>query len=617
MKLYHIPFDIEKALNIINDTEQYVIDDIVRFHIIVVASNMDEYKNNKSFLSNTDRISLLPTIIGKYGSTINDANFVQCYNNTDIHLKDGFWDMINKYKVYQRISPEVFAALLNGKVKPYVLFSYKEIVCHFDKQCLDFMKSNSHLIEMLLSNVFENNYNNPEVYFPKSLTPEMKGDLIKEYIKSTDVNPNYLRLIYNAKDTKEFPISDEVRLLAQRRFHEWWDHNTSNASTYGYGVSVAFISSPDCCANINRDGRDIKCEFSKEWITNNLDYATLLNNFIYLFGYCDFRFRSEFVSLKHDASTLEAAIGLHNKTDYMVSLAFDLKNMLFSAEMSAYYHELLIHDINIENIFKWFFEIYLPTEFNAEGFYYLQSSDKTSYLEKCILLSCTIDSVLKQFNMYCLNKYIDRELIEISSKPLLFSDVSSLVEKKYIYASSKCIDRECNLLFSDQSLLTYTDKTKERYHDLPTMLTAESMTVDNYELFQRSDIEWLISRGTLWVDGQGVLNTNKNRTVILKEIFDKEVICYSYVKDNHKLIDKLIDCQNLSCESSLFSKPEQDYLDYMLNNSKFGNGPALRNNYVHGTYPLDSKKNEQNYYELLKIMILIIIKINEEFCLRG
>ena len=133
------------------------------------------------------------------------------------------------------------------------------------------------------------------------------------------MNPNYLRLIYNAKDTKEFPISDEVRLLAQRRFHEWWDHNTSNASTYGYGVSVAFISSPDCCANINRDGRDIKCEFSKEWITNNLDYATLLNNFIYLFGYCDFRFRSEFVSLKHDASTLEAAIGLHNKTDYMVS----------------------------------------------------------------------------------------------------------------------------------------------------------------------------------------------------------------------------------------------------------------------------------------------------------
>ena len=67
--------------------------------------------------------------------------------------------------------------------------------------------------------------------------------------------------------------------------------------------------------------------------------------------------------------------------------------------MAAYYHELLVHDINIENIFKWFFETYLPTEFNAEGFYYLQSSAKTSYLEKCILLSCTIDSVLKQFNM--------------------------------------------------------------------------------------------------------------------------------------------------------------------------------------------------------------------------
>ena len=51
MKFYYISFDIEKALNIINNAEQYVIDDIVRFHIIVVSSNMDEYKNNKSFLS--------------------------------------------------------------------------------------------------------------------------------------------------------------------------------------------------------------------------------------------------------------------------------------------------------------------------------------------------------------------------------------------------------------------------------------------------------------------------------------------------------------------------------------------------------------------------------------
>ena len=53
----------------------------------------------------------------------------------------------------------------------------------------------------------------------------------------------------------------------------------------------------------------------------------------------------------------------------------------------------------------------------------------------------------------------------------------------------------------------------------------------------------------------------------------------------------------------------------MMNNSKYGNGPALRNNYVHGTYSLSESKHEEDYMELLKIMVLIIIKINEEFCL--
>lgn len=65
---------------------------------------------------------------------------------------------------------------------------------------------------------------------------------------------------------------------------------------------------------------------------------------------------------------------------------------------------------------------------------------------------------------------------------------------------------------------------------------------------------------------------------------------------------------------SLFSKPEQEYLNYMLNNSEFSNGLALRNNYLHGTNSTDEENNQQDYYQILKILIFIIIKINEEFC---
>lgn len=67
---------------------------------------------------------------------------------------------------------------------------------------------------------------------------------------------------------------------------------------------------------------------------------------------------------------------------------------------------------------------------------------------------------------------------------------------------------------------------------------------------------------------------------------------------------------------SLFSEPEQDYLNYELNKSSYSNGLDLRNRYAHSTYPENEKIQFMDYIRLLKIMILVITKINEEFCLR-
>ena len=74
---------------------------------------------------------------------------------------------------------------------------------------------------------------------------------------------------------------------------------------------------------------------------------------------------------------------------------------------------------------------------------------------------------------------------------------------------------------------------------------------------------------------------------------------------------------DISYTETLFSRPEQDYLNYVLNKSEFSNGLDLRNRYSHDTCSLDEKVQRQDYLELLKIMVLIIIKINEEFCNRD
>ena len=83
------------------------------------------------------------------------------------------------------------------------------------------------------------------------------------------------------------------------------------------------------------------------------------------------------------------------------------------------------------------------------------------------------------------------------------------------------------------------------------------------------------------------------------------------------IIDEMLSKGELIAEKMLFTRQEQNYFDYMLNVHQFINGPEIRNRYVHGNYPLDVAQQHKDYLELLKIMVVIVIKINEEFCLKN
>ena len=54
----------------------------------------------------------------------------------------------------------------------------------------------------------------------------------------------------------------------------------------------------------------------------------------------------------------------------------------------------------------------------------------------------------------------------------------------------------------------------------------------------------------------------------------------------------------------------------MLNKSQFSDGLDLRNKYIHSSYPLDENVQMNDYIQLLKLMVLVVSKINDEFCAR-
>ena len=290
--------------------------------------------------------------------------------------------------------------------------------------------------------------------------------------------------------------------------------------------------------------------------------------------------------------------------------------MLSLVQMRAYRSILAEKGINIEDLFAWFFTDYLKYEFQTEGFTFKKSSDGTSLLEKCRNIASELDGVFKQYRAFIQDGFIDRELFEMTSEHVVLSELGSFRHDKYAYANSQEIRAEMFSLFSNQSLLGHIERTQAKYSTLYDLLASEVVKVEDFAPYQVSTIQWLITRGTLYETQEKHLVLNKYRVFVLKDLYDHDVICPHYHSTGRPIIDELLNCGDLRYGSTLFSEPEQAYLNYHLNQAEFSNGLDLRNRYIHSTYSLDESVQEHDYDCLLRIMALVIMKINEEFCLK-
>ena len=252
---------------------------------------------------------------------------------------------------------------------------------------------------------------------------------------------------------------------------------------------------------------------------------------------------------------------------------------------------------------------------NSIGWTYNASKIDSSYLEKNKNIVSEIDSVLKQFRMICEDGIINRELFEMSSEHIFFDKISSLLPNKYVYQNSTDICKEMNLLFSDQCLLRYSKSEKKSYKSFYNRMVESNVNIDGLEEFQMKDVEWLLSRNTLKISNK-ILTPNKKRCKLLYDLYRRGVFCPYYHPSIQQTLDELERRNEIIYDKKLFCKQEVAFLNFILNKAQFSNGIDLRNKYSHGTYSKNINEHERDYWCLLSIMILIIIKINEEFCLK-
>ena len=206
---------------------------------------------------------------------------------------------------------------------------------------------------------------------------------------------------------------------------------------------------------------------------------------------------------------------------------------------------------------------------------------------------------------------IDRDLFEISSEHILFNSVKSILENKYAYSISAELNKEMQCLFSNQSLLTSIKGKDKSYHSFFELMQMEKAHFSDFN----SGIISALNR-TIKIDENGIITPEYTRTMLLSRLYNKEVVCCYYWPELMPVIKKLAESEEITIKRSLFTKAETDYLNYMLNKAEFSNGLDLRNKYAHGTNTIDLNTQRSDYLMLLSIMALIVIKINEEFCLK-
>lgn len=621
-------YNLEKAeqiiLNFDNDKE-YDINDILEFF------NIYKYFDNKVYLTkwDDDYIQKLKDIVKqmkvkvyKYFNTkINEDNIISVYETVDIHYKNEFFELFSKCIEAMNISNEKMAELLQcEKIRIRDVLEYKTLVIKYDDIIKEYLMNNNDSVELLIGKYYIDEESYDKLNFPSSLTLADKEKMILKYIEYEFANLNFIRIIAKIQSNKDsIVVDDKTKLKAQKRREEIENNLFKNTNTtIEFGIGVVINDNQEEASLITSKGNDTNYSYSGKWIKENNDYPTLLNNFIYLFNYVDPYFRIDLINKKCYSGIFER-INYKVVRSYNPNQTFNNRAMVANMQIAAYYNYLNKNNIRLEDIIEWFFKEYLKSEFDIDNYIISMPSANSNYFEKCKSLLPEFDLILKEYKYYCEDGIIDQELVNISSTQMFFKDIPSLNDKKYIYANK--IDDTLLIqyyFFSDQCLLNYNPITNKSYGCFYELLRNIEMKYSDYNIHEQKMIDWLVDKELLAVDNNYIKLKNKPLINIYADLYFNEVINYwRYPKQLRNIVDSLIEREILYSENTLFSKPEQDYFNYYLNMSEFIDGFDIRNSNLHGSQSGDrnSEIHSSRYMIILQLLILIVIKINDDLCI--
>lgn len=288
---------LEKALSVLkqfNPTKTYDdINDILELYnvskfISAKIFRQDFTEADKAFFSDTNS-KTINKIIGKVFSNIDDSSIANYSGKLEREYEEDFLELFGKFNIHKKVSDEAFIKFVNANhIHLFDILSHDKLVYAYDQKIRELMLDNDQSIDFLINKYLRKSLRKP-IFLPKSLSAEDKELIVKNYINSNRVHPSTLELIASLPVIGDFKISDEIRLLAKER-HDL-EIKKLFADSKGSGLKTemsAGISEEQAEASRSSyENGKISISVSAKWIKNNLDYPTLLNNFIYIYNFVD------------------------------------------------------------------------------------------------------------------------------------------------------------------------------------------------------------------------------------------------------------------------------------------------------------------------------------------
>lgn len=585
-----------------------------------IPSLNDEAK--KRVESNKQKIEAINKKLGRYFSKLLDEEFVKDIQVA--HSKEGliahtYIQALEHYTSVFRITwHSINYAVSNHIVPLYLILQQKKIASYFSNELKAYILSIPEGIDYLVREYDENSRATArDKYYLPSFSIEEIDTMIENYLNYEYANLNVAGCLKNHKNE---PNTYVISPLTKAKIKKGYDKLNKNLFKKGvvwsndYNIRID-PNQEEPALHFVEDKYNV-ISYSGKWIIDNIDSKpTILNNLIYIFEFTDLNLRFSYLPQENSGSGLSDLFENKNKNEYG-NMTFHNLDGIFDVSFLAYYQFLSNKGVSLESIYVWFSSEYIKQEFGLSGFEISLPVKDHSMLVKCKNLFSEIDRLLKSYMVFQKYGTIDSD-IYLEETLCKLDKLKSLTGDKYIYPTNdNDLRRIMFLLFSDQSMLNYVSRQKEDKNFFE-LLRKNTVLFSEYREYSQRDLLFLKDKKIIDVLENGeIVLANFKEITILKEFYFKGFLDLCLLSES--FIETIAEFEKrgwLEKSDSLFSKQEADYLDYYLNNSKFTNALALRNRYEH---PVELNPSEddmfKHYVKGLKILGLIIIKINAELC---